>query len=454
MIESKKVLNKKKKKTTFIVILIIKIIILILLLYYLLNEINKNIGFHYSNINIKNKIKIGVYAPSLKNGGIERFTSLLLFYLNKVPFFQLILFTSLDKQENEYEVNENIERIVVKKSIFELLNEKQIQILIYQFYNFNEIYSLNNLTNTKTIFINHSCFLHWFYYKLFFYLNNLYTAYKSSNYIISLVPFENDYLFKKWGITSILMNNFNTYDIKSITPSDLSSNIILMIGRGNDPIKRFGLGIYSMVYIVKEIPNCEMKIISNKDNINNLIYLVSNFNLMNNINFEGYKANPSIYFKNASLHLFPTLVESFGNVLSETLIYGIPNIVCGLDYVSLSKRGIVIIYDDSPITIAKEAIKILKNKLYRKNLGREGRKIMLKYKNEKILERWIKLILSVYKGKNYYENFRNNDKKISEKKARMIISNQLKLLQMRNEEYKNITINDIENFTFIENYKK
>ena len=175
---------------------------------------------------------------------------------------------------------------------------------------------------------------------------------------------------------------------------------------------------------------------------------------MNNINFEGYKANPSIYFKNASLHLFPSLVESFGNVLSETLIYGIPNIVCGLDYVSLSKRGIVIIYDDSPITIAKEAIKILKNKLYRKNLGREGRKIMLKYKNEKILERWIKLILSVYKGKNYYENFRNNDKKISEKKARMIISNQLKLLQMRNEEYKNITINDIENFTFIENYKK
>ena len=269
MIKSKKMLNKNERKSTIIFIQFIKTIFLVFLLYYLFNELNKNnIYFHYSNTSLKNKIKIGIYISSLNNGGIERFTSLLLFYFNKVPFFQLIVFSLVEKQEDEYEINENIERIVVKNNLIELVNEKQIQILIYQYYEPNEINELNNLTNTKTIFINHSCFLHWFYYKLYYRLNTLYTSYKNCKYVISLVPFENYYLFKKWGITSILMNNFITYDINSIIPSDLSSNIILMIGRGDDPIKRFGLGIYSMVYIIKEIPNCQMKIISKKDNIN------------------------------------------------------------------------------------------------------------------------------------------------------------------------------------------
>jgi hypothetical protein len=35
-----------------------------------------------------------------------------------------------------------------------------------------------------------------------------------------------------------------------------------MIGRGEDKIKRFNLGIMAMKYIIKEIPNSELKIIS------------------------------------------------------------------------------------------------------------------------------------------------------------------------------------------------
>ena len=57
------------------------------------------------------------------------------------------------------------------------------------------------------------------------------------------------------------LNNFITYDYNSIKPSDLSSKTILMIGRGDDPIKRFELGINAMSHIINEIPDCEMKII-------------------------------------------------------------------------------------------------------------------------------------------------------------------------------------------------
>ena len=85
-------------------------------------------------------------------------------------------------------------------------------------------------------------------------------------------------------------------------------------------------------------------------------------------------------------------------VLGETKMYGIPTILCGLDYLALAKGGTVMVYDDNPETIAKEAIKILKNETYRKILGDEARKSMEKRKNEFIEQRWAKLLSLVHKG--------------------------------------------------------
>ncbi len=152
------------------------------------------------------------------------------------------------------------------------------------------------------------------------------------------------------------MNNFVSYEFDLIKPSDLSSKIILMIGRGDDQIKRFELGIRAMKYISQKVPDSEMKIISKTNGIDFLKKLVFELNLEKNIKFLGYISNPEIYYKNASMHIFPSLAEAFPNILSETLSYGIPNILAGLDYVSTSKEGTVIIYDDSPISISKIAI--------------------------------------------------------------------------------------------------
>ena len=155
------------------------------------------------------------------------------------------------------------------------------------------------------------------------------------------------------------MNNFIPYEFNSIIPSDLTSKTILMIGRGDDKIKRFDLGIKAMKYIIRNITECKMKIISKVNRIKNLYKLVYELNLQNNIKFVGNTLNPEKFYINASLHIFPTLAEAFPNVLSKTLSYGIPNILVGLDYVSASKEGTVIIYDDSPLSKAKLAIKIL-----------------------------------------------------------------------------------------------
>ena len=47
--------------------------------------------------------------------------------------------------------------------------------------------------------------------------------------MISLIPLENDYLFKRWGIKSILMDNPTTFQFESIIPSDLTKKNVIMI---------------------------------------------------------------------------------------------------------------------------------------------------------------------------------------------------------------------------------
>ena len=247
------------------------------------------------------------------------------------------------------------------------------------------------------------------------------------------------------------MNNFITYQFNLVITSNLSSNNIIMLGRAIAKKKRFIIGMESMEYIIREMPECQLKIISNLTGIDNLKDFVNNLNLENNINFIGYIATPDILYKNASLSFFPSVTEAFPMVLLETKIYGIPNILLGLDYISISKGGTIIIYDDTPESLAKESIYILKNKQYKIKLSKEARNNMKQYNNDILLSKWVKLILSIYNHDYYYIKMRENDKKINENEAIQIIHNQIKLLNMRNFNFKNITAVDYENYTFMEN---
>ena len=142
-----------------------------------------------------------------------------------------------------------------------------------------------------------------------------------------MIPVENDYLFKKWGINSILMDNPTTFEYDSVIPSDLSSNNIIMIGRIEDPVKRFELGIRAMKIIIKEFPDCTMKIISSNKK-KKFKKLISHLHLNKNVKFTGVKKNVEMYLKNASLHILPSISECYPMVLGETKIFGIPSIIC------------------------------------------------------------------------------------------------------------------------------
>ena len=63
------------------------LIIIILILIFNSKKINNYFNYNFNNFSqksFKRKIKIGIVAESIKNGGIERATSLILNYFTKI----------------------------------------------------------------------------------------------------------------------------------------------------------------------------------------------------------------------------------------------------------------------------------------------------------------------------------------------------------------------------------
>ena len=405
-----------------------------------------NISF---NNRIKNKLNIGIYAFGIKNGGRARSTALLINYFKNIKIFNLFLFTKRSKEKDEYKIPQNIRRILVKYNIINKVKKNKIEVLIYQLSSKKEIKNLNKINNLKVIFYQHLGIFDWIYgnYSIF---KSIYRNYRYSKYVVNIIPFENYYIFKKWGIRSIFMNNFMTYNYTNILQSDLSAKRILMIGRGDAKKKRFEIGIEAMEYIKEAIPQSEMIIISDLAGILRHEILINNLNLFNSIKFMGYTSSPEIYYKNSSLNLFPSISEAFPLVMCETKIYGIPNILLGLDYTSISEGGTIIIYDETPESFAKAAIDVLKNNTIRHQLGEEARNNMKHFNNDLLLIKWIKLILSIYNGDYFYNSLRKEDKVLFIIKIINIINKQIDLLKKRIPVFNNININDFENFSFME----
>ena len=344
-----------------------------------------------------------------------------------------------------------LKRIIIRNNLIKQIKRNKIKILIYQLSIHEEIKILNNLRNIKVIFYQHLGIFDWIYgnYTIF---KNIYRDYKDSEYIVNIIPYENDYLFPKWGIKSIYMDNFMTYEFIKVIPSDLLSKTILMIGRGDAKKKRFEKGIFAMEYISQEIPESQMLIVSDLKGIFRHESLIMNINLKDKIKFEGYTASPEIYYKNASLNLLPSISEAFPLVICETKIYGIPNLLLGLDYTSISEGGSFIIYDETSESLANIAIKLLVNQYNRFKLGENARNSMNKFNNSLLLIKWIKVILSIYIDDILFEILRKQDKKLSLEESLKIIGLQIKLLQKRIPIFKNITINNLESFDYMEKF--
>ena len=445
-------------KIAFYFIIAHIIVILILTRNDMLKK-SKNNGL--SSEDMKTKVRLALYIHSLSTGEMEKLISILLNYLSNQSIFEIYLFINKDCKI-EYKINQKIHKIKINIHSTQILRYKlieyNIELFLYLFNNIKDIKMLNKLNELKdirTIFINYSGFLYRVYNDDSYSFNTLYEAYKESKFTVSFIPFENELLFKNWGIDSIFMDVPLKFFYNNTFPSDLSSKTILMMGKGSEHMKRLDLGIKTMKYIVKEIPDCKMKIITDIDGKNSLKKLSRQLDLENNIVFEEYTSFNEIHFKNVSLHLMTSIAERSGMDVCETKLFGIPNVLVGLDYLPCSKGGVSIIYDDNPKEIAEECIDILRDKAYREQMGKEAREAMKNYDVDSIADKWMRLLLCAYLDETYYHKIKEEDNDlINLKDEEKILNNQIDLLKKRIKRLGNINSYDLKKFSFIKRIYK
>ena len=183
------------------------LIVLILFLEIIIQNVYENwLNDNYLNLQKKiniffvkklyNKIRIGINARIIRDGGIGRITSLLVNYFSKIKIFKIFLFT-LQKLKKEFYLPKNIVRInnvpLYNNILIDKLNRCKIDVFIYQYCSISTIRSLNKLEKIKVIFFRHVSIFLWIYLHRFNEYKHLINEYKHSKYVINLVPLENDY---------------------------------------------------------------------------------------------------------------------------------------------------------------------------------------------------------------------------------------------------------------------
>ena len=152
-------------------------------------KVNNHSSSNYARHSIY-KIRVAFYTISLKNGGVERVTSILLNYLSKKKYFILYLITYKPRLNDEYPLSNNIIRISLsnhKRNLFKAIKKEKIDILIYNFYDTKEIKRLNKLKKIKVIYYNHSSYFLWLFYHIYNFEQSIYMEYKNCKYILSLI---------------------------------------------------------------------------------------------------------------------------------------------------------------------------------------------------------------------------------------------------------------------------
>ena len=124
-------------------------------------------------------------------------------------------------------------------------------------------------------------------------------------------------------------------------------------------------------------------------------------NLSNNVNFAGFINHKNIkdHYKKLSIFVAASERESFGVSVLEAAACEIPSIttgIGGLTEVNIHNSTGIIIKENSPSELANSILHLYENKKLRKDLGKNGRKRVLKYFNwENNVSKMIKLYNNV-----------------------------------------------------------
>ena len=211
-------------------------------------------------------------------------------------------------------------------------------------------------------------------------------------------------IYSAFANNAAVMNNplMQTY-VKVDVAAKNNKNIIA-VARFDDPLKGLDRLILVFADILKKVNDTKLFVVGVCDldlpilNQSTKTYrqLIKELKIPEkNLMFTGWTDDPSIYYKQASVHILPSYYEGFGLVILEAAAYGLPSIVFdGSGYDDIIDDGIngFIVPRDDIKTMGNVIVDLLSDDTTYQKITLALPKLLEKFKSDDIKKRWEDLI--------------------------------------------------------------
>ena len=380
-----------------------------------------------NNVTLANrKLKIAFVYSSLYANGIARFISVAADYFVNTGKYEVYIITE-KTTKHEYKYDKRITRIVAQNRTITKEKTKDLNI---------DFFILQNVSGMGTIR---------FYKSLGKFVVGMFHGLYMSQMFHGRIGFKNE----------IFIPNFYTFEPSKIKSSELKGHNIVMLGRAADKIKGIIYAIKAMPFIVKEVPDAKLILLSSSYSIQFLKDLARQLKVEKYINFNYYTEDISKVFWKSSVLMYTSLSEAFPLAMVEGKAHGLPvvafDVACSPPY----QTGVINVDMLDCEALANETVKLLKNKEYRLKMGKEAKLSLNQFNNVETEKMWEKLFKSLLKGNRYFRQYQKEveDKYYDEDKARQRMEKRFRDLQRLYKNFSCYTLNDFTKLSYVKKIK-
>ena len=474
--------NDKKIICIILIVILISGIVFFILLKFLkipkMNKIqfkkiidfddndNNNYKNKYSNLIINKKsnninealgrkLKIAFVYSTLYANGIARFISVAADYFIKTGKYEVYIITE-KKANKEYIYDERIIRIIEANRTLLQNKTKDLNIDFFILQNVSGKGTINFYKSLGKFVVGmfHGLYVSaWFHGKV-----DSYRHWNNFDYLDAFIfiGYDDYFFYKKLGFKNeIFIPNFYTFEPNNSITSNLTGHNIVMLGRAADKIKGIIYAIKTMSFIVKEVPDAKLILLSSSSNIQNLKDYAKELGVYNSIIFNYYTENITKVFWDSSVLMYTSLSEAFPLAMVEAKAHGLPvaafDVACSPPY----QKGVIGVDMLDCEGLANETVKLLKDYEYRKRMGKESKLSLNKFNNVETEKLWEKLFLSLMKGDKYFRKYQKEieDKYYDENKARERLAKRFRDLLRLNKNFTCHTLDDFTKLEYVRNIK-
>lgn len=347
---------------------------------------------------------IGIYYHRIRNGGVEKVLSKLLFLWKKMGY-QLILFTDEKATDDDYPVPENIVRIVLpnfsehqcakykKRARYweTIIKKYNIDTILYHSCTCTSLLwdtclikglGCNLVIETHAMF----CGSMWYNARFSSYLPRIY---RMVDRVVSLSELDISF-WNNYAPAYYIPNPLDFIPACDVSPC--TSKNIIWVGRLSDEKKPYDI-LEAFSIVVKAVPDATLTIVGDGDTpdwINGLQDYAIQHRIDQSITFCGYQLETKPYYQVASVMAMTSLCESFSMVLAESKGYGLPVVMYELPNLELikDKKGIISVPQRDVLALANGLIALLKDDKLRQEMGHDARNSLNKFLTFDIQAAW------------------------------------------------------------------